>query len=165
MLWQIDHWPLRHWHYSGVAFVEEGTVTQENYHMCFGTNHFGHFLLTNLLLDLLKKSAPSRVITVSSNGHQAVRSPLSFTREAADGESQILYPYLDGYFESKLANILFSRELARRLKSTSVTSVSLHPGVVYTPIWATMPNVNWIWTLYYYLSLPFFRWVCHNKTG
>lgn len=104
--------------------------------MRFGTNHFGHFLLTNLLLDLLKKSAPSRVVTVSSMLHSMItdRNSFNLTRCDPKGKSTVLYPYLRNYSASKLANILFSAELARRLESTGVVSVSLHPGAIFTSL-------------------------------
>ncbi|XP_038059957.1 retinol dehydrogenase 13-like [Patiria miniata] len=140
---------------AGIAFAKEGDVTKDSFHAIFGTNHFAHFLLTNLLLDLLKKSAPSRVVTVSSIGHRWVSVPLDFTREDPSGQSPVLYPYLKDYFLSKLANVLFSRELARRLESTDVTSVSLHPGMIYTPIWSHMSR-DWITSVYHFFSLPFF---------
>jgi NAD(P)-dependent dehydrogenase (short-subunit alcohol dehydrogenase family) len=96
-----------------------------------GVNHLGHFLLTNLLLDLLKKSAPSRVVVVSSMAHWfATRTGLNF--ENMNGE--ISYGPLDAYGQSKLANILFTRELARRLEGTGVTANSLHPGAVATEL-------------------------------
>ncbi|XP_071790657.1 retinol dehydrogenase 12-like isoform X1 [Asterias amurensis] len=111
----------------------EGSATVDNFDLAFGTNHFGHFLLTNLLLDLLKKSAPSRVVIVSSYIHRVAHG-INMTRGDPDGgKDTILYPYLKGYSKSKLANILFSSELARRLESTGVVAVSLHPGVVYSP--------------------------------
>ncbi|XP_038058817.1 retinol dehydrogenase 12-like [Patiria miniata] len=141
-------------------FGHEGDVTKDNFHAVFGTNHFGHFLLTNLLLDLLKKSAPSRVVTVSSNAHERVRSSLDLSRAVdarrpgrTDGAAPVLYPHLRDYAQSKLANILFSRELARRLESTGVTSVSLHPGVVFSSWWLNM-KVNSVRTLVYYINCP-----------
>ncbi|XP_022096270.1 retinol dehydrogenase 13-like [Acanthaster planci] len=144
---------------AGIGFAREGAVTKDNFHLIFGINHFGHFLLTNLLLDLLRKSAPSRVITISSIGHEWVFSPLDLTRgdHSSSGShgSPVLYPHLRSYFQSKLANVLFARELARRLESTGITSVSLHPGVIYTPIWSDMP-VDWITTINHFFCRPFF---------
>ncbi|XP_035672294.1 retinol dehydrogenase 13-like isoform X1 [Branchiostoma floridae] len=103
--------------------------TEDGFEMQFGVNHLGHFLLTNLLLDLLKKSAPSRVVTVSSLGH-AFTSGIDFD----DINYEKDYDKGESYRRSKLANVLFSGELARRLEGTGVTSNSLHPGVIYTEL-------------------------------
>eukprot|EP00058_Branchiostoma_floridae_P020250 XP_002605740.1 hypothetical protein BRAFLDRAFT_280019 [Branchiostoma floridae] len=104
--------------------------TAEGFDLQFGVNHFGHFLLTNLLLDLLKKSAPSRIVVVSSMMH--IYGKLDFTPTNENGDR---YPNLKSYWPSKLANILFAKELARRLEGTGVTVNSLHPGVIYTDLW------------------------------
>ncbi|XP_035686781.1 retinol dehydrogenase 13-like [Branchiostoma floridae] len=85
--------------------------TEDGFEMQFGVNHLGHFLLTNLLLDLLKKSAPSRVVTVSSLGH-TFTSGIDFD----DINYEKDYSSRESYRRSKLANVLFSRELARRLE-------------------------------------------------
>ncbi|ROT63047.1 putative retinol dehydrogenase 13-like isoform X3 [Penaeus vannamei] len=86
------------------SFTEEGIELQ------LGTNHMGHFLLTNLLLDKLKASAPSRIINVSSVAH--MRGSIKFD----DLNSEKNYDEGDAYAQSKLANILFTRELADRLQ-------------------------------------------------
>ncbi|XP_071182027.1 retinol dehydrogenase 14-like isoform X1 [Mytilus edulis] len=113
---------------AGVFYCPDDLRTEDGFEMQFGVNHLGHFLLTNLLLDLLKKSAPSRVITVSSNAHEKGR--INF----ADINSEKKYEPRVCYDQSKLANVLFSRELSKRLKGTGVTTYSLHPGVVRTNI-------------------------------
>ncbi|XP_070177460.1 retinol dehydrogenase 11-like isoform X2 [Littorina saxatilis] len=94
-------------------------------------NHFGHFLLTLLLLDLLKKSAPSRVITVSSGANGMDKKVgIDFSNLHCErAQSQFAR-----YAASKLANIFFTRELARRLHGTGVTAYCLHPGFVSTHI-------------------------------
>ncbi|XP_071789997.1 retinol dehydrogenase 13-like [Asterias amurensis] len=120
---------------AGVAAMETGAVTKDNFEYVFGTNHFGHFLLTNLLLDLLKKSALKRVVTVSSSLHE-LSSRLNMTREDQSVAS-FLYPHLQDYLSSKLANVLFARELASREKASGLVSISLHPGMTNTPIWQT----------------------------
>ncbi|XP_078590982.1 retinol dehydrogenase 13-like [Branchiostoma floridae x Branchiostoma japonicum] len=103
--------------------------TEDGFEMQIGVNHLGHFLLTNLLLDLLKKSTPSRVVTVASEAH-IFTSGIDFD----DINYENNYDSEESYYRSKVANILFSRELARRLKGTGVTSNSLHPGIIYTEI-------------------------------
>ena len=99
----------------------------------FAVNHLGYFLLTNLLRDLLVKSAPARVVTVASIGHR--RGTLDFD----DLGFERGYGIMKAYARSKLANVLFAAELARRLAGTGVTSNSLHPGSVATNIWSGAP--------------------------
>ena len=100
--------------------------TEEGFEMTFGVNHLGHFLLTNLLLDRLRASAPSRIVVVSSHAHKQARNGLDFD----DLQSERKYTPTAVYAKSKLANIYFTRELARRLDDTGVTANSLHPGFV-----------------------------------
>ncbi|XP_038059954.1 retinol dehydrogenase 11-like [Patiria miniata] len=139
---------------AGLARLQHrAKATEDNFDLVFGVNHFGHFLLTNLLLDLLKKSSPSRVVTVSSSGHRYAKEPMNLTREDP-AVASLLYPHLEGYKISKLANIQFGRELARREASSGVVSVSLHPGTIYTPIWKNAMTDDTVWwkVLYYILS-------------
>lgn len=100
--------------------------TEDGFEMQFGVNHLGHFLLTNLLLGLLKSSAPSRIIVVSSKLYKY--GDINFE----DLNSEQSYNKSFCYSRSKLANILFTRELARRLEGTNVTVNVLHPGIVRT---------------------------------
>jgi len=100
--------------------------TGDGFEMTFGVNHLGHFLLTNLLLDRLRASAPSRIVVVSSVAHKQARKGLDFD----DLQSERKYRAGTAYARSKLANIYFARELARRLDGTGVTANSLHPGFV-----------------------------------
>ena len=86
--------------------------TEDGFEMQMGTNHFGHFLLTILLLDLIKKSAPSRIVTVTSLGHTFVKKGIDFD----DIHFKKSYEPTLAYARSKLANILFTKELAKRLK-------------------------------------------------
>ncbi|HEY1713866.1 MAG TPA: SDR family oxidoreductase [Solirubrobacteraceae bacterium] len=110
-------------------------TTAGGFELAFGTNHVGPFLLTNLLLDRLRSSAPARIVTVSSEGHyrvdgidyDAVRRPTR-TRTA-----------FHEYCVSKLANVLHSQELARRLDGSGVTTYSLHPGTIASDVWREVP--------------------------
>ncbi|XP_062337869.1 retinol dehydrogenase 12-like isoform X1 [Osmerus eperlanus] len=102
--------------------------TTDGFEMQFGVNHLGHFLLTFLLLDLLKRSAPSRVITLSSMAHAWGRIQLE------DINSETSYHSRRAYGQSKLANILSTRSLARRLQGTGVTVYAVHPGIVRTEL-------------------------------
>ncbi|XP_056900309.1 retinol dehydrogenase 13 [Takifugu flavidus] len=122
-------------------------LTEDGFETQFGVNHLGHFLLTNLLLPKLKSSAPSRVVTVSSIAHRGGHvdfDDLFFSRRS--------YSSLESYKQSKLANILFSGELARRLKGTGVSSFSLHPGVIRTELGRHVHG--WFPMLGTLLSLP-----------
>ncbi|KAG0711166.1 Retinol dehydrogenase 13 [Chionoecetes opilio] len=102
--------------------------TKDGFEMQLGTNHLGHFLLTLLLLDTIKASAPARIINVSSVAHTQGRIHWD------DLHLQHHYNAKEAYCQSKLANVLFTRELAKRLQGTSVTTYSLHPGVVQTEL-------------------------------
>ena len=104
-------------------------LTEDSFEMQFGTNHLGHFLLTNLLLDRIKESAPSRIVTVSSAAHY--QGSLNFDDMMWSNGG---YSTIDSYHRSKLANVMFSRELAKRLEGTGVSTYSLHPGVINTEL-------------------------------
>jgi NAD(P)-dependent dehydrogenase (short-subunit alcohol dehydrogenase family) len=106
--------------------------TEDGIERTMALNYFSQFLLTNLLLPTLKKSAPSRVVNVSSDGHYAAR--IDF--ENINGKGKMGAGGLGAYSRSKLAIVLFTYELARRLKGTGVTANCLHPGAVRTNIWA-----------------------------
>jgi NAD(P)-dependent dehydrogenase (short-subunit alcohol dehydrogenase family) len=108
-------------------------VTVDGLERTFALNHLAPFLLTNLLLDKLKQSAPARVVMVSSNAHAAGRI------DFGDLQGERSYSGARAYSQSKLANILFSYELARRLPTTSVTANALHPGLVNTSFGAEDP--------------------------
>ena len=101
-------------------------LTSDGLEMTFGVNHLAYFLLTHLLLDTLKASAPARVINVASRAHQ--RAALNF----ADPMGESRYSGWQAYCQSKLANLLFTYEMARRLADTGVTVNALHPGFVAT---------------------------------
>jgi NAD(P)-dependent dehydrogenase (short-subunit alcohol dehydrogenase family) len=100
--------------------------TEDGFEETFGVNHLGHFLLTDLLLERLRGSAPSRVVVVSSGAHKGARRGLDFD----DLQAEHKYKWMDAYSKSKLANIYFARELARRTENAGVTVNALHPGFV-----------------------------------
>jgi NAD(P)-dependent dehydrogenase (short-subunit alcohol dehydrogenase family) len=108
--------------------LSEWTETVDGLEATLATNHLGPFLLTNLLLDRVTASAPARIVNVSSTAHGAARKGIPFD----DLQSQRRYRTMRVYGQSKLANILFTQELARRLDGTGVTANSLHPGTVRT---------------------------------
>jgi NAD(P)-dependent dehydrogenase (short-subunit alcohol dehydrogenase family) len=108
--------------------LSERSVTVDGFESTFAINHLGPFLLTQLLTERLKASAPARVVNVASTAHQGARHGLDFD----DLQSTRHYRGMRAYSRSKLANILFTRELARRLASTGVTANALHPGTVAT---------------------------------
>jgi NAD(P)-dependent dehydrogenase (short-subunit alcohol dehydrogenase family) len=108
-------------------------LTADGFERQLAVNHLAPFLLTNLLLDRLKASAPARIVVVSSMAYR--RSGLDF--EDLNWERR-KYNGLEAYGASKLANILFTLELARRLEGTGVTANCLHPGVVATNIFGSM---------------------------
>jgi NAD(P)-dependent dehydrogenase (short-subunit alcohol dehydrogenase family) len=104
----------------------ERRVTAQGFEYTFGVNHLGHFYLTNLLLERLRTSAPARVVSVTSMGHHFARGGMRFD----DLQSEKHYQGMDAYCRSKLANVLFVRELARRLAGSGVTANAAHPGWV-----------------------------------
>ncbi|KAG1944272.1 retinol dehydrogenase [Pimephales promelas] len=113
---------------AGVMVCPYGK-TADGFEMQIGVNHMGHFLLTYLLLDLIKKSTPARIINVSSMAHQWG------TINLEDINSEKTYDKKKAYSQSKLANILFTCSLAKRLEGTGLTAYALHPGVVQTELW------------------------------
>jgi NAD(P)-dependent dehydrogenase (short-subunit alcohol dehydrogenase family) len=102
-------------------------VSADGIEMTWALNHLNYFLLTDQLLDMLKASAPARIVNVSSGAHAMTRGI-----NLADVEYQTGYSGWTAYGQSKLANIMFTYELARRLSGTSVTANVLHPGFVDT---------------------------------
>ena len=108
------------------AFFNDRQISVDGYEMTFALNHLSYFLLTHLLLDLLKASAPSRIVNVASKAH---------TKGKIHFDDLMLAQKYHGYAayrQSKLANILFTYELARRLAGSGVTANALHPGGVAT---------------------------------
>jgi NAD(P)-dependent dehydrogenase (short-subunit alcohol dehydrogenase family) len=104
--------------------------TVDKLEMTFAVNHLAPFLLTNLLLDTLRASAPARVVTVASDAHTGATIPFDDLQQ-----TQGNYQWLRVYGQSKLANIMFTYALARRLAGSGVTANALHPGVVATRIY------------------------------
>ncbi len=110
-------------------------MTASGFELAFGVNHLGHFLLTNLLLDRMRTSAPARIVTVASRAHTRSNG---LDWEACQKTTRTRLAIKE-YADSKLANVLFSAELARRLKGSGVSTYALHPGVVASEIWRSVP--------------------------
>lgn len=106
------------------------TITEDGLELTLASNHYGHFLMTNLLLDRIKSTPNSRIVVVSSDLH----TKGSIVKEHIINNLKDNYRSMRAYGLSKLCNILFANELARKLKDTSVIVNSLHPGAVYTEI-------------------------------
>jgi NAD(P)-dependent dehydrogenase (short-subunit alcohol dehydrogenase family) len=115
--------------------------TKDGFELTFGTNHLGPYLLTRLLLDHLKAHAPSRIVNVASKAHYRPKAiPWEQLRESTRTRTAF-----DEYSVSKLCNVLFTKELARRLEGTGVTTYAVHPGVVATDVWREVPGpLRWL---------------------
>lgn len=126
--------------FPGVFDIPKLSFTEDGLEMQMGVNHFGHFLLTNLLLDKLKESAPARIIVVASGNHFGGQIPWdNFDYKNGDYNSFVAYA------NTKLANVMFAYELARRLEGTGVTVNAVHPGAVNTEITRHGNSVNpWV---------------------
>ena len=110
-------------------------LTASGFELAFGVNHMGHFLFTQLLLDRIKASAPARIVTVASRAHyRATGLDWEALRRRTRSRTA-----LDEYSNSKLANVLFSAELGRRLAGSGVATSALHPGVVASDVWRAVP--------------------------
>lgn len=116
------------------GFWAHRRLTADGLEHTFALNHLTPFLLTNLLLDRLKHSAPARVVTVSSGAQAMARIDFD------DLMGERKYSGMRAYNQSKLANVMFTYELARRLKDSGVTATVLHPGVVRTSFGAEDPT-------------------------
>jgi len=116
-------------------------LTASGFEMMFGVNHLGHFLFTELLLPRLRASAPARIVMVASRAHRRVRG----IDYAALRRPTSSLTGIREYGVSKLANILHASELAERLTGSGVSTFSLHPGVLDTEIWRTLPApLRWL---------------------
>ncbi len=112
---------------AGAVFLSR-QESADGYEMTFAVNHLAPFLLTNLLLSSLQEAAPARVVTVASDAHEGA------SMELDNLQFEQGYSIMKAYGRSKLANILFSYELARRLEGSGITSNAMHPGFVSTGI-------------------------------
>src|SRR5918998_3575894 len=116
-------------------FRSERITTADGMEMTFAVNYLAYFLLTNLLLDVLKASSPSRIVNVSSGDHS------NGTIDFDDLQGEKGYKGAKAYSQSKLANVLFTYELARKLEGSGVTANCLHPGVVGTNLGSGVSGV------------------------
>ena len=119
------------------AMFDRRLETVDGIEMTWALNHLAYFLLTNLLLERLKAGAPARIVNVASDAHRGVPG-IAFE----DPEFKQGYRTIRAYAQSKLANILFTRELAKRLEGTEVTANSLHPGFVNTPFFLNKGRIG-----------------------
>lgn len=122
---------------AGVMYVPRRETTEDGFEMQFGTNHLGHFALTGLLLENLLPVGGSRVVTVSSVGHRLL-ARIHFE----DPHLQRKYNRVEAYGQSKLANLLFTYELARRLKAKAAPTIAVaaHPGLSDTELMRHLPD-------------------------
>lgn len=123
---------------AGAIFFGRQTSV-DGYEMTFALNHLSYFLLTQLLLNVLKTSAPSRIVNVSSDAHRSYIPKSGIDFDNLQGEKR--YLGIAAYSQSKLANILFTYELARRLEGTGITANVLHPGLVQSGFAKNTNNV------------------------
>ncbi|KAG4105430.1 NAD(P)-binding protein [Neocallimastix lanati (nom. inval.)] len=114
---------------AGIMALKDRKVTEDGNEFQFQTNYLGHFLLTHLLLPVLKQSAPARIVCLSSIAH----IPACIHMKDLNLEKK--YNPWRSYCQSKLACLLFAKEMSRRLVGTNITINAVHPGVVDTPLW------------------------------
>ena len=131
---------------NAVARFLSRLLTVDGYEMTLALNHLGYFMLTRLLIDSLKKGDSARIINVSSSAHADCRG-----MDFDDLQSSREYIGKKAYAQSKLANLLFTYELARRLKGTGMTVNALHPGFVLTHFSRNNGLVSWSKHIIYYL--------------
>jgi retinol dehydrogenase 12 len=123
-------------------------ITPEGFEMTWAVNHLSYFVLTLHLIDLLKASAPARIVNISSNSHFGARLDC----DLLTGLEKRLYLSWKAYGRSKLANILFTYELHRRLDDLGITANVLHPGLVRTHIWEKFGFLSQLVTRFYLLN-------------
>ena len=133
---------------AGVMFTPY-KLTEDGFELQFGVNHLGHFYLTHLLLDRIKESTPSRIVVVASIAHYTGYLDFNDMMWTKRYNPQL------SYCRSKLANVMYARELAKRIKGSGVTVCSLHPGTVYTEItryffsgWLSVLKVRIVFSIY-----------------
>ena len=125
---------------NNAGLAARGT-TADGFELTFGTNHLGHYLFTRLLLDRLVQAGDARIVNVSSQSHYAAKG-IDWDALQKPTRSVTAMPE---YEVSKLANVLFTKELARRLEGTHVTTYAVHPGKVATDAWRRIPApVRWV---------------------
>lgn len=125
------------------------TITEEGHELSWATNHLAVFALTNLLLPLLSEAEAARIVTVASEAHWL--GEIEPLQEARNNPEK--YSWLTAYADSKLANILFTNELAHRLELTNVTANCLHPGLVDTGL--VHPGSSWGMKALWWPAKPF----------
>lgn len=118
---------------AGVV-LRQRSMTEDGFESTFAINHLGYFLVTHLLMDVLEKSAPSRIVNVASTAHKYAKLDVDAWPVARE------YSAFGAYANSKLANVLFTYELARRLTGTGVSANCLHPGGVGTSLFRGLPK-------------------------
>jgi NAD(P)-dependent dehydrogenase (short-subunit alcohol dehydrogenase family) len=111
-------------------------LTKDGFEIQFGTNHLGHYLFTRMLLDRIKQAGTARIVNVASESHYGAKG---IDWDAVQKRTRTTTAMRE-YGVSKLANVLFTKELARRLEGTKVTTYALHPGVVATDVWRRVPR-------------------------
>ena len=110
-------------------------LSADGFELTFAVNHLGHFLFTHLLMERIRESAPARIVTVASRAHYGAKG-IDFGALRSKARSRTGFAE---YEVSKLANVLFSADLGRRLAGSGITTYSLHPGVIASDIWRGVP--------------------------
>ncbi|XP_076035428.1 retinol dehydrogenase 13-like [Oratosquilla oratoria] len=126
---------------AGIVAPATLTYTEDDHELTMATNHLGHFLLTNILLDLVKRSSPSRIVVVSSINH---RYAIGLDPDDLNNKKR---PYLgsyQSYNHTKLCNVLFTKQLSHYLEGTDVACNVLGPGLTKTEIFAKLPGRRWM---------------------
>lgn len=128
---------------AGLAGIK--ALSKDGFEIAFGVNHLGHFLFTHLIFERLLEADSARIVNVASRAHYRVDG-IDFDKLHSVAETTT---GMTSYAYSKLANVLFTSELAERLEGTDITTYSLHPGVVASDIWRKVPGpLRWIGKLF-----------------
>jgi retinol dehydrogenase-12 len=128
---------------AGLAGIK--ALSKDGFEIAFGVNHLGHFLFTHLIFERLLEAERARIVNVASRAHYRVDG-IDFGKLHTIAETTT---GMTSYAYSKLANVLFTSELAERLEGTNITTYSLHPGVVASDIWRKVPGpLRWIGKLF-----------------